>query len=202
MGLFSLEHGRLAYRADFVCYGAAVLLMAVALPLGAPLRQWPALAALVLLGLGLWSLAEYGLHRFVLHGVQPFHRWHLAHHQRPQALIGSPTLMSATLFAALVFAPAWRLIGLWPATAVTLGMVAGYLGYAMVHHAMHHLPARHSWLRQRRYWHALHHGGARQPCCYGVSSAFWDNVFGSLPRPTRRTAAAASRHANAVVKQQ
>jgi sterol desaturase/sphingolipid hydroxylase (fatty acid hydroxylase superfamily) len=51
---------------------------------------------------------------------------------------------------------------------------------------VHHRPARRSWLRQRRYWHALHHGGAGQPCCYGVSSKLWDTVFDSLPKPARR----------------
>jgi hypothetical protein len=68
------------------------------------------LVALALLGLVAWTLLEYALHRFVLHGLQPFRTWHAEHHRRPRALIGTPTILSATLIAALGGHPAsgWR----------------------------------------------------------------------------------------------
>jgi membrane protein YqaA with SNARE-associated domain len=90
MGLFTLEHSQLAYRADFVLYGSAVPLLAAFLLLAGPRAQWAQMAACVLAGLAGWSLIEYLLHRFVLHRVQPFQRWHAEHHQRPTALICAP----------------------------------------------------------------------------------------------------------------
>lgn len=184
MNFFSLEGGNTAYRADFWVYGAAVPLLAALLVAAAPRAQGVALAACVLAGLALWSLVEYGLHRFVLHRVQPFQRWHGEHHGRPTALIGTPTLLSAALFATLVFAPAWALAGAWFATAFTLGMLAGYLAYVVTHFAAHHAAppglAGTRWLRRRRRSHALHHARRQDHGCYGVTSGFWDRVFGSM----------------------
>jgi hypothetical protein len=47
MGLFSLEHGTLAYRADFIPHGGAVTVLTGALLAGAPSRQGLELSALV-----------------------------------------------------------------------------------------------------------------------------------------------------------
>jgi cyclopropane-fatty-acyl-phospholipid synthase len=146
--------------------------------------QWPLLVACTGFGLALWSLVEYGLHRFVLHRVQPFQRWHGEHHRRPTALLGTPTVMSAALFATLVYAPAWAAAGAWPACAFTLGMLAGYLAYVVTHFVAHHTAppglAGTAWLRGRRRWHALHHQRIDAPGCYGVTSGIWDRLFGSV----------------------
>lgn len=179
MGLFSLEHDRLAYDADFVLYGAAVLALAGALATVCPPAQRREAFAVVVAGLAAWTLVEYGLHRFVLHGVQPFQRWHDEHHRRPAALIGLPTVGSAALFAGLVFLPSWLAGGPWLACALTLGMLLGYLGYAFTHHATHHVLARRGWLARRKRWHALHHHHVEHPVCFGVTSAFWDRMFGT-----------------------
>ena len=185
MGLFSLEAGPSAYRADFWVYGAAVPLLAAVLVLDAPPERWPLLAACAAGGLASWSLAEYALHRIVLHGIQPFERWHGEHHRRPRALIGTPTVLSAALFAVLVFLPAQVFAGPWPAAALTLGMLAGYLAYVVTHFWTHHAAppplAGSAWLRRHRHWHALHHGRLATTGCYGVTSRFWDRVFRSGP---------------------
>lgn len=188
MGLFSLEHGPLAYRADIGFYTASVGGLAAWLWRDAPRHLAPSLAALVLAGLAGWSLLEYLLHRFVLHGLPPFKRWHGLHHQRPAALMGAPTTLSATLFATLVAAPAWALLGRWPALALSLGVLTGYLGYTLTHHAIHHWPLRSRWLDRRRHWHALHHHARGAPGCFGVTSGLWDQVFGTrrLPVTTAR----------------
>jgi cyclopropane-fatty-acyl-phospholipid synthase len=181
MNLFSLEHSQSAYRADFVLYGTAVVVLAAfVLAAGPGLHRLEALA-MVLAGLAGWTAIEYALHRFVLHGVQPFRRWHAAHHERPAALICAPTILSATLILTLVFLPALALSSLWFACALTLGVLGGYLAYALTHHATHHGRASSPWLKRRKHWHALHHHHAGQPGCYGVTSSFWDHVFGSTP---------------------
>ncbi len=181
MGLYTLEHSRSAYRADFALYGAALVGLAAFLVFDGPRGQRLEIAACALAGLGFWSVVEYALHRFVLHGLQPFQGWHAQHHRRPAALICTPTILSATLIATLVFLPA-LVFGLWWACALTLGVVTGYLAYSVTHHATHHWRADNAWLKRRKRWHALHHLPIEQPGCYGVTSGFWDHVFGSSPR--------------------
>jgi cyclopropane-fatty-acyl-phospholipid synthase len=191
--LFSIKHGKAAYWADFAIYGAAVAILAIVLPVFAPRKHWASLAALVVLGAAAWTLIEYGLHRFVLHGMEPFRSWHMEHHERPTALMATPTLLSSSLIASLVFLPALLAAGFWRASALTLGVTAGYLSYALMHHATHHWRSRSAWMTRRKRWHARHHHVAG---CYGVSSSLWDKVFGSTgergPQPpiNRRGSAA------------
>lgn len=184
MTLFSLEHTKAAYGADFALYGTAIVVMAAFLLAGSS-QHWLENVILVLAGLSSWTAIEYTLHRFVLHGVQPFRRWHAEHHLRPTALICTPTILSATLITMLVFLPAMVLGDLWRACAVTLGMLTGYLAYAITHHATHHWRADNAWVKQRKRLHALHHH-IDQPGWYGVTTAFWDHVFGTT---THRAAA-------------
>ena len=70
MSLFALEHSETAYRADFALYGAAVLVLATFLLAASPHALRLAVAMFVLVGLAGWTLIEYALHRFVLHGLQ------------------------------------------------------------------------------------------------------------------------------------
>lgn len=185
MGILSIEHGKAAYRADFALYGAAVAVMTGVLLAGAPREHGIVIAACVLLGAWGWSGFEYLLHRFLLHGVAPFNRWHGAHHDRPMAMICAPTILSASLIVVFVFLPAWLLADLWIACALTLGLLAGYFAYGVAHHATHHWRGRSAWLRERKRWHALHHHAAT-PCCYGVTTSFWDRVFGTVPAQAGR----------------
>jgi cyclopropane-fatty-acyl-phospholipid synthase len=185
MDFFSLEHSQAAYTADFAAYGVVIAGTALALLVAAPPEQGWLLLACAVLGLGSWSGVEYLLHRYVLHGVQPFCHWHALHHARPMALIGSPTLLSASLFAVLVFGPVWAVANAWVAGALTMGMMAGYLAFGLTHHAMHHSRSRNPWLARRKRWHALHHHRpAEHASCYGVTSNFWDHVFGTTQART------------------
>jgi sterol desaturase/sphingolipid hydroxylase (fatty acid hydroxylase superfamily) len=178
MSFFNMEHSRAAYRADFALYGVAVLALAGSLAWSNPPGVLLQLLIISLAGLIGWTLIEYFLHRFVLHGVQPFQRWHEAHHERPRALICAPTVLSATLIAVFIFLPALLVGGAWRACALTLGLLIGYLAYAVTHHAIHHWRSQAHWLNKRKRWHALHHH-LMHPRCYGVTSGFWDEVFGT-----------------------
>lgn len=201
MRWLTLEHSPGAYRADFFLYGSAALALGACLLLAAPAD--PRLAGWTLAGALGWTLLEYLLHRFVLHGVPPFKRWHAEHHRRPRLLIAAPTLLTAALFTGLLLPAAWWL-GPWPATALGAGLLGGYLVYGLLHHAIHQPMAMTSrvgrrWLRKRRLWHGLHHRRMHQaqddPASgmaegyYGVSSAFWDRVF----RTDRRITSSACR---------
>lgn len=179
MRFLNIQSSRAADWADVAIDGLAVLGLAAALRAGAPQPGW-ALAATAAAGYLLWTVLEYGLHRFVLHGLQPFRAMHAQHHLRPRARIGTPTAVSVPLFSLLVFAPAWWLAGPWWARALMLGLLLGYLAYAFTHHACHHGAARSAWTLRHRRWHARHHQPAAAPGCYGVSHRLWDHVFGTV----------------------
>jgi sterol desaturase/sphingolipid hydroxylase (fatty acid hydroxylase superfamily) len=187
MGLFSIEHSQTAYRIDFAAYATAVVVLAVVLVARAPASQGPALLGGAAAGLIGWTALEYGLHRFVLHALPPFAGWHVEHHRRPTALICLPTWLSGALIGGLVFLPAWLASGLWPALALTLGVLTGYLGYTVTHHAIHHWRTDSGWLRRRKRWHARHHRQGATPDCFGVTTALWDRVCGSGHRATPLT---------------
>jgi sterol desaturase/sphingolipid hydroxylase (fatty acid hydroxylase superfamily) len=177
MGLVTLEHSKTAYVADFVIYGVAVVAATVLLTLKGshPLH----LIFLALAGMLSWTLIEYCIHRFLFHTVQPFKGWHADHHNRPSALLGAPPLASGGLMALLIFLPALLLSNLWYATAFTTGVALGYLLYGLTHHGMHHWRSEWSWWKQRKVWHALHHHRAADAGHYGLTTSFWDRVFGT-----------------------
>jgi cyclopropane-fatty-acyl-phospholipid synthase len=173
---FKLEQSPVLYFADFVLYPAAIVT-------GVGMLLWrgagPVWALLLAAALGFlaWSLIEYCLHRFVLHGVQPFKRWHEEHHRRPFALIGTSTLVSLTLQGLLVLWPLSRILGPWIGLAAALGVGAGDLLYVLVHHATHHWKtAPGYWIHARKRDHALHHRPGAHGW-YGVTTSFWDRVF-------------------------
>jgi len=181
VGILSIEHQPAAQRADFIVYGLTAAALGGFLLWAVPRAEVAMALAALLLGWMAWSAIEYGLHRFVLHQVQPFSRWHAEHHRRPAALLGTPTLVSFLLFAGLVFLPALVLSSLTSACAFTLGTVVGYLGYATTHHAVHHWHGRSRWLSRRKHWHALHHHRPDDAICFGVTSPAWDRLLGTAP---------------------
>ena len=179
MRVFSLERSKVSNIVDFTFYWLCVLFLTAYILANASPKQLVESLFLALVGLISWTAIEYLLHRFVLHGLQPFKNWHREHHRRPSALICLPTMLSAALVLILVFFPALFLFGLLHACALTLGVLIGYLAYTIVHHGIHHWHIDSPWLRKRKRWHGLHHR-VDQDSCYGVTSSFWDNVFGSV----------------------
>lgn len=179
LSILSFEQGRLAYGADFALYGVAVAALSVLLVIRSPHGDGLELAATCAAGLIAWTLIEYLFHRFLLHRLSPFREWHAQHHARPSARIASPTFFSATLLFVLVYLPGRLLFGFWAACALTLGVTAGYLAYAVAHHATHHWRPSSDWLKRNKRWHAAHHHGNGQERCFGVTNSFWDRVFGT-----------------------
>ena len=181
LNMFSLEYSKATYWADFAFYALAVIALAAGLAALAPRTDRVVILALAAFGWAAWSLIEYTIHRFVLHGIQPFKAWHARHHEHPTALIGSPTVVSAALILALVFLPALGAATYWRALSLTLGVTAGYSVYTLTHHANHHWRAGTALLKQRKRWHSIHHHSA-VGACYGVTSTIWDRVFRTAPR--------------------
>ena len=181
----SLEQSPWSYYADFVLYPIALGAGLAVLLLRAPVLNGSLLLAAVI-GFLCWSPIEYVLHRYVLHGVQPFKRLHQEHHDRPMALIGAPTLLSMVLLVVLVYGPVSLVFGDWLALAATLGVTLGYFFYLIVHHAVHHWKARPgSWLAARKREHAIHHMKGVEGW-YGVTTPFWDKVLRTQKRERSR----------------
>jgi sterol desaturase/sphingolipid hydroxylase (fatty acid hydroxylase superfamily) len=179
--IVTIEHTELAYYADFGVYLLTLLLLPGLLLHYTPTALRWELPVAALAGLVMWSLIEYAMHRLVFHGLEPFRSMHAQHHQRPLALIATPTIVSLGLIAVLVWLPASLLVGVWLGSGVTLGVTMGYFAYGVVHHGVHHWRANNAWLRQRKRQHAIHHHHSQVN--YGVTTLWWDRVFGSCKPP-------------------
>lgn len=181
MRLLSFEHSPTAYYADLAAYGVGVLGLGTALWWGLSVAQVPGVLGLWGLGMVVWTLLEYLIHRFVLHGLDPFRQWHAAHHQRPQALICTPTVISALAFGGLVLWPSLVWLARPWGLALSLGVLTGAFVYSLAHHAIHHLRSRHPLVRRWQRWHLRHHHSP-QSACFGVTTRGWDRLFGSAGR--------------------
>lgn len=134
-------------------------------------------------GIGLWTLLEYVLHRFVFHqfvfGRAPA-REHLEHHAKVDwfAPWSSKLTLAALVLAVLttLLAP---LVGAGPAASLVSGVVGGWLAYEALHRAIHVVPPRGAYARWA--WrHHLHHHFRNPSANHGVSSPLWDVVFGTF----------------------
>ena len=171
---------RAGYYADFVVYPFLVLaLFAVALSRTAP-HAWVVWFGACLLGIAIWTLSEYVFHRFLLHDTPFFARMHDEHHADPTGYVGTPTWLSFAIIIGGILLPLWWGTNFDFASGLTTGFSGGYLWYVGIHHAVHHWRIKegtHLFHAKRR--HALHHF-ARQSCNFGVTSGFWDRVFGTV----------------------
>ena len=171
---------KFAYYSDFGIYALAIfcaILWAITgLKSG---TQLEALAAVVV-GVALWTLAEYALHRFVLHGDSPFAKLHARHHAEPNAYIGTPTWLSAGIILGLVFLPAWLIFSMPVAAGLSVGFASAFLWYGIAHHRVHHRPLRSlaPFMQAAARRHYQHHNS---PGCgnFGVTTEFWDRIFGT-----------------------
>lgn len=148
----------------------------------------------LLIGLVMWSLTEYAMHRFVFHFEPKVHHgivdrllflFHGNHHLQPQVKtrLVMPPLASAPLAALFYLAFSLAGTGLGRAQwtdAVFAGFIAGYVCYDMLHYAAHHLPARNAVLKALKRYHMQHHYQTPD-VRFGVSSPVWDVVFGTYP---------------------
>jgi len=166
------------YYADFLVYPP--LILALSNKVLAPATGWQRVDWLgaCIAGVVCWIFAEYVLHRFVLHRVSFLHRMHDTHHDNPTALIGTPIWVSLAIVGSILL-PFCHATEFDLASGVTSGLMLGYLWYITLHHVVHHWRIRHgTYLYRLKRRHARHHY-ASAPCNYGVTTGFWDRVFGT-----------------------
>ncbi len=175
------------YYADFFISMALIALLAAAALTQGTLTQRAQWVLCVAAGVAGWTLLEYMIHRLLYHNVPYFIELHDAHHAKPNAFIGAPPIIGIALIFLMFFMPIVAL-SFVAASGITAGILAGYMAYMLVHHAAHHwnLPAT-SWLYPARRHHALHHHH-REDGNFGITTPFWDRVFGTVHEPGPRAA--------------
>jgi len=147
-------------------------------------------AAYWFLGLFLWTLVEYILHRFLFHldGFLPDNSialtlhfvLHGVHHYLPMDKLR--LVMPPTMFLILA-TPFWKLahtVFFWNwhiATAVFCGGIFGYISYDLTHYFLHHKDLPSYWRGLKKY-HLEHHFMDYENG-FGVTSRFWDVIFGT-----------------------
>jgi dihydroceramide fatty acyl 2-hydroxylase len=167
----------------------AVLLLVHAIA-GARGDSFPTFILLgVLLGLFLWTFAEYTLHRFLFH-YKPktprqqriFFLFHGVHHAQPQVKtrLVMPFPVSIPM-ALLLFGLIYLVVAVilrapqWVAPLMS-GFLLGYLTYDLTHYATHHFPMRSGMAKYLKRYHMQHHY-TDPNTRFGVSSPLWDFVF-------------------------
>jgi len=110
--------------------------------------------------------------QFLIHGVH--HKWPKDKYRlvMPPAVSLALYCLFAALFS-LLLGPRW----IW---AFHSGFVLGYVTYDMTHYAAHHLRPMTARGRRLRRHHLLHHFGDAG-FGFGVSTLFWDKIFGTMP---------------------
>lgn len=134
-----------------------------------------------------WTLAEYGLHRFLFHYesenpvIQRMHFLiHGLHHEEPNdptRLVMPPVV---SLFLGVVFYFLFRSLMQpeWVDPFFSF-FVIGYLCYDYIHFAVHHFKPRTPVGKYLKFSHMQHHY-VNPNTRWGVSSPFWDYIFGTL----------------------
>ncbi len=115
----------------------------------------------------------------MLHHVPYIKDMHDAHHDDQVALIGTPIWISLAIMVVFVLLPLSLLAEQHVAIGLACGLMLGHFWYGSVHHILHHWniqPGTYFYRLKRR--HMLHHHFDEMGN-FGVTSGFWDVVFGT-----------------------
>lgn len=148
----------------------------------------------LVVGLALWTLLEYVLHRFAGHANwlgRLVRKEHFTHHATPDYFAPfARKLVLAVPVLGAISAIGWLIVGV-EGIAVGAGVAVGWTFYEALHKATHVRGPRNAygeWARR----HHLHHHFQSPKANHGVTSPLWDWVFGTLERPA--TIAVPRRH--------
>lgn len=142
------------------------------------------ITTLIILGIIVWSLAEYTLHRFIFHykpkshfGEKIHFIFHGVHHDYPsdsRRLVMPP---SVSIPLAVLFYFLFKIaIGNELVAPFFIGFITGYLFYDMTHYAVHHFNIKNRFFLILKKHHMRHHFQDSDKG-YGVSSPVWDDVM-------------------------
>ena len=136
-----------------------------------------------------WTLFEYFAHRYLFHLDDYFPNskfaerlaftFHGIHHEYPrdvERIIMPPA--PGLIFASVLFGLFFLIMGKI-AFIFMPGFLTGYLIYTRIHYLTHtkNVP---KYLRSQYKYHSLHHYRHTDKL-FGVTTVFWDRVFGTMP---------------------
>ncbi len=137
-------------------------------------------------GMAFWTFFEYMAHRYIFHWVSENPRiqkfayvLHGNHHVYPrdrQRLFMPP--VPSLLISSLILGIMYLIAGSY-AFMFFPGFIIGYLTYGTVHYAIHAWNPPFKWMKPLWRNHHLHHYKDDHHG-FGVSSTFWDHVFGTM----------------------
>jgi sterol desaturase/sphingolipid hydroxylase (fatty acid hydroxylase superfamily) len=155
-------------RTVAIYFGELIFATSVAIVLLATSALRPSIIMLLFgCGLAAWTLAEYIVHRFVLHVIAPVR--HGIHHAHPKDAIDKVFWQIW-----IAFVVAYVTMG----GAVLAGGLVAYAFYLFAHYSAHHKPAL---LPPSLVKHHLdHHRFSNRN--FGVTTSFWDRIFGTMLR--------------------
>lgn len=145
-------------------------------------------AMAVTFGVFVWTLMEYSLHRFVFH-IKTTGYWqntfhyliHGCHHKHPMDKL---RLVFPPAGTAIILVLVWNLVKLLSppsiAPALAGGVLLGYVMYDCTHYYLHHSKPDVGISSDLKRYHMNHHYKI-QDKGFGITSPFWDIVFGTLP---------------------
>lgn len=148
--------------------------------------QFLSIISLIIIGLFIWTLTEYTLHRFIFHfqprskfGQRLHFIFHGVHHDYPndsKRLVMPP---SVSLPLAALFYVLFRLIlGVNFVAPFFIGFLIGYLFYDLSHYAIHHFNMHNKfWLAIKN--HHMKHHYQDSSKGFGVSTPIWDVIIGT-----------------------
>ncbi len=150
-------------------------------------------AVVSVIGLLIWTLTEYVLHRWAFHfpakskfGQRLVFLFHGNHHDVPN---DKTRLVFPPVPAMMIMFLLWQFFALFvPGRFIEVFMgsfTIGYLCYDYIHYATHHFPMTSTVGKYLRKYHLQHHyqGKAAK---YGVSNPLWDYVFGTVDGPDKK----------------
>ena len=138
-------------------------------------------------GIFVFTFVEYMMHRYLFHirtGTPARDKFqytlHGVHHEFPKdkERLAMPPVMSITISTILLFLFEF-IIGDF-VFAFLPGFLVGYSGYLVMHYIQHIFKAPKGFFKSWWANHAVHHY-KDQTKAYGVTSPFWDYVFGTMP---------------------
>ena len=148
----------------------------------------PLMGLLFFAGLFLFSLVEYLMHRYLYHipatteGRKKIsYTMHGVHHDYPKdkSRLAMPPVLSL-IIAGLLFV-IYRAILDDLVFGFLAGFLVGYAAYLGIHYSIHAFKAPKNFLKILWHHHSIHHY-RESDRAFGVSSPFWDVVFGTMPR--------------------
>jgi sterol desaturase/sphingolipid hydroxylase (fatty acid hydroxylase superfamily) len=140
----------------------------------------------VILGVLIWTLAEYIIHRFIFHfiftnqTIKKIHSlFHLLHHVYIHDTKKYPTLLIASIPGGLLFYYAFTVLFGEYVNPIFGGFVLGYILYEYVHYSTHCFPMNTTLGKILKQHHMRHHYFNYEKN-FGVTSPLWDYIFRSM----------------------